>query len=119
MYKIKLGINTRAILKPKTQKIYPGVEEKYKRKGSWNASVQLSKGLVKKLEDRYHPCTRAKSLKQSPQPRGSEMRELSLNNFDSLTGFESVFRLMNKQKQLMALEVKFIRKKNKRKIKKC
>ena len=43
MYKIKLGINNRTILKPESNKIYKGVEDKYRNKGIWNGSVRLDR----------------------------------------------------------------------------
>lgn len=105
MYKIKLGINSRSILKPRPNHIYPGVEDKHRRKGTWNASVAVGKSLVKSLQSHALPRLRAKSVGQTRIPRRSQIKELSLNNFESLTGFESVFRLLKKQRELAALEV--------------
>ena len=105
MYKIKLGINNKAIIKPKSNKIYAGVEEKYKKKGTWDSSIRLSRSLIKNLRSQNISKTRAKSNARRKLPRRSEIRELSMNNFDSLTGFENVFKLISKQKKLMCLEV--------------
>lgn len=118
MYKIKLGINSRAILKPKPNKIYPGVEDKYRQKGTWKASVAIDKKLAKSLKQRGLPPIRSQSLQRSRMPRRSQIKELSLNNFESLTGFESVFRLLQKQKELSELEVGLTRKEKRRRTKK-
>ena len=103
MYQIKLGINNKAPTKPKPPKVYAGVEDKYRKKGSWDCSTRPSRSLLKGLRSQQLP--RARSGPRPKRPRASEIKELSLNNFDSLTGFENVFNLISKQKQLMALEV--------------
>ena len=117
MYKIKLGINNKTKIKPKENFIYPGVEQKYRQKGSWNSSVYVEKNyFTKKRNNNLN--YRYKSLNKNNQIRKSEIKELTLNNFDSLTGFETVFTLIKKQKDLMLLEVKIMRKKSKIRIKK-
>jgi hypothetical protein len=111
MYKIKLGINNRTILKPKANKIYKGVEDKYRNKGSWNGSVRLDNNLRKSLNRRSLPPIRKSSHHGSRLPRKSQIYELTMNNFDSLSGFESFFGLLQNQKELIDLEVKITRKK--------
>lgn len=103
-------------MKPKKNKVYVGVEDKYKQKGTWNASVAIDKKLAKSLRKRGLPQIRAKSVQQSRFPRKSQIKELSMNNFESLTGFESVFRLLQKQKELSELEVRLTRKEKKKRI---
>ena len=110
MYKIKLGISNRTLLKPKPNQIYKGVEDKYQKKGSWNGSVRISKQLRNSLNGRSLPPIKNSSAYHTRIPRKSQIKELTLNNFESLAGFEGVFGLIQKQKELLALEVLVMRK---------
>lgn len=105
LYQIKMGINTKGPLPPRGNIVYPGVESRHKRKGTWNGSVFVKNCKFAKRGELTLPNRGKKRWsysRSSNQSFGS-----SKDLLPSLPNTNSIFE---RQKKLLNLDVTLYRK---------